>query len=88
MEGTGSEVRCCRSRSDSVRRPTSGKTWTIRQQPKLLANMTVPVESAKLVLNLLAEGSSIHAAERVTGINSNTILKLLVFFGGRLQALP
>jgi transposase-like protein/IS1 family transposase len=57
-----------------------GKVW-IEQQPKPLSRMTVPVEKAKMVLRLLVEGSSIRSAERVTGVNRNTICKLLVHFG-------
>jgi len=41
----------------------------------------VSVDSAKLVLRLLVEGSSIRAAERVTGIHRDTICKLIVHFG-------
>ncbi len=70
-----------RNRNPRVRCCMCGKTWTERQQSKLLGEMRVPVESAKLVLNLLTQGSSIRAAERVTGINRNTICKLVVFFG-------
>ena len=58
-----------------------GKTWTERQQPKLLGKMIIPVEDAKLVLNLLTQGMSIRAAERITKIHRDTICKVLVFFG-------
>lgn len=73
-----------RKRNPRVRCLTCGKSWTIRQ-PNPLGEMRVPVESAKLVLNLLAQGSSIRAAERVTGINRNTICKLVVLFGDACQ---
>ncbi len=39
----------------------------------------------KICSRLLVEGSSIRSAERVTGINRNTICKLLVHFGTRCQ---
>jgi transposase-like protein/IS1 family transposase len=58
-----------------------GKTWVEVQPVKPLGNMYVPADEAKRVLHLLAEGMSIRATERTTGINRNTILKLLVFFG-------
>jgi IS1 family transposase/transposase-like protein len=58
-----------------------GKTWIERQQPKLLGEMRVPVETAKLVLNLLTQDTSIRAAERITGVHRDTICKLVVFFG-------
>ncbi|HWB12049.1 MAG TPA: hypothetical protein VG826_22680 [Pirellulales bacterium] len=48
---------------------------------KPLGVMRVPVEDAKRVLHLLAEGSSIRSAVRLTGIHKKTILKLLVHFG-------
>jgi transposase-like protein/IS1 family transposase len=57
-----------------------GQTWT-EEQDKPLGNMRVSVESAKMVLRLLTEGSSIRSAERITGINRNTICKLTVYFG-------
>jgi IS1 family transposase/transposase-like protein len=58
-----------------------GKTWVEVKPVKLLGPMKVPTDKAKLVLNLLTQGSSIRAAERVTGINRNTICKLVVLFG-------
>ncbi len=57
-----------------------GKTWTDRQ-PKLLGSMYVPAADAKRALHLLVEGMSIRATERTTGIDRNTILKLIVLFG-------
>ncbi len=61
-----------------------GKTW-IEKQPKPLGAMIVPVEKAKAVLHLLAEGSSIRIAELISGIHRDTICKLLVMFGGACQ---
>jgi len=58
-----------------------GKSWVEVKPVKLLGPMKVPTDKAKLVLNLLTQGSSIRAAERVTGVNRNTICKLVVFFG-------
>jgi transposase-like protein/IS1 family transposase len=61
-----------------------GKTWIedTRVRPvKLLGDMTLPVEDAKRVLHSLVEGMSIRATQRTTGIDRNTICKLLVFFG-------
>lgn len=57
-----------------------GKTWTVRQ-PNPLGTMRVAVADAKMVLRLLTEGMSIRATERTTGINRNTICKLVVHFG-------
>ncbi len=57
-----------------------GKRWT-EERHKPLGKMRIPVESAKLVLNLLTQGMSIRATERTTGVDRNTICKLVVLFG-------
>jgi transposase-like protein/IS1 family transposase len=61
-----------------------GHVW-FDAQPKPLGSMRIQVESAKLVLRLLTEGMSIRATERTTGVDRNTICKLLVFFGDACQ---
>src|SRR5437667_2262515 len=61
-----------------------GKTWTI-QPPKPLGDMRVSLDDAKQVCRLLVEGMSIRATERVTGMNRNTICKLIVLFGRACQ---
>ncbi len=61
-----------------------GKTWTVRA-PKPLGTMRVPEADAKLALRLLTEGMSIRATERTTGINRNTLCKLVVLFGDACQ---
>ena len=61
-----------------------GHVW-FDAQPKPLGTMRVPVETAKLVLNLLTQGNSIRATKRVTGVDRNTICDLLVFFGDACQ---
>ncbi|HVX11170.1 MAG TPA: hypothetical protein VHC22_08325 [Pirellulales bacterium] len=48
---------------------------------KPLGVMRVPVEDAKRALHLLVEGSSIRSTARVTGLDKNTVCKLLVYFG-------
>ncbi|HTM55985.1 MAG TPA: hypothetical protein VL175_18300 [Pirellulales bacterium] len=57
-----------------------GKRWT-EERRKPLGEMRVPVEKAKLAPRMLTEGMSIRATERTTGINRNTLCKLIVFFG-------
>ncbi|MBC8355126.1 MAG: hypothetical protein H8E66_24385 [Planctomycetes bacterium] len=49
--------------------------------PKPLGDMQVNVDKAKLALRMLTEGMSIRATERTTGINRNTLCKLVVLFG-------
>jgi len=58
-----------------------GKTWVDVKPTKPLGEMRVAVEDAKLVLHLLPQGMSIRATERTTGMNRNTISKLIVLFG-------
>lgn len=61
-----------------------GHVW-FDAQPNVLGDMRVPVETAKLVLNLLTQGNSIRATERITKVHRDTICKLLVFFGDACQ---
>jgi len=72
-----------------------GKIWVEVKPVNLLGPMKVTVADAKLVLNLLTQRMSIRATERTSGMNGNTICKLIVFFGdvcrsfldGRMQGL-
>src|SRR5688572_29194511 len=57
-----------------------GETWT-EIPPKLLGNMRIDVDTAKLALRLLTEGMSIRATERTTGLHRDTICRLIVLFG-------
>src|SRR5260221_8255840 len=57
-----------------------GKRWS-EPQPKPLGDMRISLDDAKQVLRLLVEGMSVRATERVTGMNRNTICKLIVHFG-------
>ena len=52
-----------------------------------LDGMYLPIEKATAVLQLLLEGMSIRSAERFTGINRNTILKLIVVAGEKCEKL-
>jgi transposase-like protein/IS1 family transposase len=57
------------------------------QQDKPLNNMYLPIEKAVLCLQLLVEGNSIRSTERITGVNRNTILDLLVLAGEKCERL-
>src|SRR5947207_455342 len=57
------------------------------QQDKPLNNMYLPMEKAELCLRLLVEGNSIRSTERITGVNRNTILDLLVLAGEKCERL-
>jgi transposase-like protein/IS1 family transposase len=63
-----------------------GKTHT-EQHARLLGPMTVDEEKALLALQLLVEGNSIRSTERITGIDRNTIMRLLVLAGERCEKL-
>ena len=49
--------------------------------------MYLPMEKATQVLQLLLEGCSIRSTERITDVNRNTILRLLVLAGERCERL-
>lgn len=48
---------------------------------------TLPIEKKILVLTLLVEGSSIRATQRITGVDQNTIMSLLVKAGQMAQEI-
>jgi transposase-like protein/IS1 family transposase len=62
-----------------------GKTWTDEKPRRLLGSMLVDENTAKLALRMLTEGMSIRATERTTGLNRNTLMKLIVLFGNACQ---
>jgi len=66
--------------------PKCGKTYT-EEHDSPLGSMTVPMDKAVLALQLLVEGASIRATERITGFHRDTILRLLVHAGGKCEAL-
>jgi hypothetical protein len=47
----------------------------------------MPLDKVVLVLRLLAEGNSIRSAERISGLDRNTSMKLLVSAGERCAKL-
>jgi len=55
-----------------------GKTFS---EPKPLAAKKTPVDKAAFALNLLLEGMSVRATSRMTGLDKNTILRLMVQAG-------
>lgn len=54
---------------------------------KPLGGMYLPLDKAEMVLRLLVEGNSIRSTERITGVNRNTILDLLVLVGEKCERL-
>lgn len=52
---------------------------------KMLGNMYLPEAKALMILHMLVEGSSIRSIERLTGVNRNTIMSLLVLAGEKCE---
>jgi transposase-like protein/IS1 family transposase len=59
----------------------------LEPREKPLGNMYLPIETAALVIALLAEGNSIRSTERLTNVNRNTIMSLLTVVGERCERL-
>jgi transposase-like protein/IS1 family transposase len=62
------------------------KTYT-ESHERTLGTMYVPQDRAVLALQLLLEGNSIRSTERITNLDRNTIMRLLVLAGERCQRL-
>jgi IS1 family transposase/transposase-like protein len=63
-----------------------GKTF-IDAEPKPLGDMRIEMKDAVLALNLLLEGMSIRAVERLTSIHRDTICNLILVVGANCQRL-
>jgi transposase-like protein/IS1 family transposase len=57
----------------------------IEATDKPLDNMYLPIGKAGVCLRLLLEGCSLRSTERLTGININTLMKLLVVAGEKCE---
>jgi transposase-like protein/IS1 family transposase len=66
--------------------PVCKKTYTEAHR-RTLDTMYIPQEKAVLALRLLLEGNSIRSTERITELDRNTIMTLLVKAGERCQSL-
>jgi transposase-like protein/IS1 family transposase len=66
--------------------PVCKKTYT-EPHRRTLDTMYIPQEKAVLALRLLLEGNSIRSTERITELDRNTIMTLLVKAGERCQSL-
>ena len=62
-----------------------GKTWIQEKPEGQLGPMRLPIQTAKIVLQLLLEGSSIRSTERITHVHRDTICRLVVRFGTACQ---
>jgi transposase-like protein/IS1 family transposase len=66
--------------------PVCKKTFTEAHE-RTLGTMYVTQDRAVLALRLLLEGNSIRSTERITGLDRNTIMRLLILAGERCQSL-
>lgn len=66
--------------------PNCKKTYT-EAHARVLDSMYIPQEKAVLALRLLLEGNSIRSTERITELDRNTIMSLLVKAGDRCNTL-
>src|SRR5271168_2893798 len=66
--------------------PKCRKSYT-QPHRRTLDTMYIPQAKATLALQLLLEGNSIRSTQRITGLDQNTIMTLLVKAGERCQTL-
>ena len=66
--------------------PQCKRTYTEAHQ-LTLGEMYVSEEKALLALQMLVEGNSIRSTQRITGIDQNTIMKMLALAGERCEKL-
>lgn len=65
---------------------TCSKTF-VNSAPKPLGDMRIEMKDAVLALNLLLEGMSVRAVERLTGLHRDTICDLILVVGANCQRL-
>jgi transposase-like protein/IS1 family transposase len=66
--------------------PQCKRTYT-EPHTRTLDTMYISQEKAALALQLLIEGNSLRSTERISGLNINTLMSLLVRAGERCQSL-
>src|SRR5580658_4629654 len=66
--------------------PVCKKTYTEAHKPAL-AGSYIPQDRIVLALRLLIEGNSIRSTERITNLDRNTIMKLLVLAGEKCASI-
>jgi transposase-like protein/IS1 family transposase len=64
--------------------PNCKKTYT-EPRKRLIADMTLDDQKALLALQLMIEGNSLRSTERITGVNVNTLMKLLARAGEKCE---
>jgi transposase-like protein len=73
-------------REKPFRCPKCRKTFT-EPHRLTLDEMYLPMDKAELVVKLLIEGNSIRSTQRITGVDQNTMMKLLTLAGARCEQL-
>src|ERR1035438_2389162 len=66
--------------------PNCKKTYTEPHQ-KTLGEMYIPQDKMLMAVKLLVEGNSIRSIERITGLDQNTIMKVLVLAGEKCEKI-
>lgn len=89
MTCTACDVRCQRfgTHRNGLRRfrcPICKKTYT-EEHKTLVEGMTIPEEKIVIALRLMIEGNSLRSTERITGLDINTLMKLLVKAGEKCE---
>jgi len=64
--------------------PQCKKTYT-EQHTRLIKDMNLADEKVLLALKLMVEGNSLRSTERITGVDINTLMKLLVRAGEKCE---
>jgi IS1 family transposase/transposase-like protein len=67
-------IRCC----------LCGKSWIVKP-PRPLGALRIEHSKAVVALRMMLEGCSIRTIERLTGVNRNTIMAILLLVGERCQ---
>src|ERR1035437_8400132 len=86
---TECDVRCQRfgvhrNGLQRFRCPKCRKTYT-EEHKHLIEDMNIADEKALLALQLFVEGNSLRSTERITGVDINTLMKLLVRAGEKCE---
>ncbi len=63
-----------------------GKTYT-EPHKRALEGSYIPRETVVLVLRLMVEGNSLRSTQRITGLDINTLMKILVKAGEKCEQL-
>ena len=73
-----------RNKLRRFRCPQCKRTFT-EAHSKTLGKMYIPQEKMLLAAQLLIEGNSVRSTERITGLDKNTILRVLVLAGEKCE---